>query len=208
MKYRKEKIKNMSKNTIKTIAFALFTIGTLAFASAQKIAHISLDSLIGLMPESKTAKDIADNYLNDLKKTASAMDQELQTKYADYQANEATMSDLIKKTKQDELQALNQRIQDFQQSAEQEYRKKYGELTQPIYDKAKKAIEAAAKEGGYKYVLDTSVGNVLYHEAAEDLLTAAKKKLDGMPAVTFPGAGNATKPNSTPNKGGTTPKGK
>src|ERR1043165_5351883 len=119
------------KTTIKTLALALFTIGTLTFASAQKIAHISLDSLIGLMPETKTAKDIADVYLNDLKKTAAAMDQELQTKYADYQANEATMSELIKKTKQDELQALNQRIQDFQQSAEQEYRKKYAELTQP-----------------------------------------------------------------------------
>ncbi len=197
------------KKMIKTLAFSLFTIGALTFASAQKMAHVSLDSLIGLMPETKTAKDVAEAYLNDLKKTAAAMDGELQTKYADYQTNEATMSDLIKKTKQDELQSLQQRIQDFQQQAEQEYRKKYGELTAPIYAKAKKAIEAAAKEGGYKYVLDTSVGNVLYSEPSEDILAAAKKKLDGMPLAVLPGANSAGNPKtnnttSSPNKGGTT----
>ena len=105
------------KTTVKTIALYLFTIGDLTFSNAQKIAHVSLDSLIGMMPETKTAKDMAEAYLNDLKKTATAMDMELQTKYADYQANEATMSELIKKTKQDELTSLQTRIQDFQQQA-------------------------------------------------------------------------------------------
>ncbi len=193
------------KNTIKTLAFSLFTLGALTFSSAQKMAHVSLDSLIGLMPETKTAKDVAEAYLNDLKKTAAAMDAELQTKYADFQANEATMSELIKKTKYDELTALQNRIQDFQQQAEQEYRKKYAELTAPIYNKAKKAIEAAAKEGGYKYVLDTSVGNVLYSEPADDILAAAKKKLEGMPAAVLPGANSSSTPKTnttSPNKGG------
>lgn len=192
------------KKTIKTLAFSLFTLGALTFASAQKIAHISLDSLIGLMPETKTAKDVAEAYLNDLKKTAAAMDTELQTKYTDFQANEAGMSELIKKTKYDELTSLQNRIQDFQQQAEQEYRKKYGELTAPIYNKAKKAIEAAAKEGGFKYVLDTSVGNVLYCEPADDIIVAAKKKLDGMPLAVLPGVNATETPKSnTPNKGGT-----
>ena len=193
------------KTTVKKLAFSIFTIGALTFSNAQKIAHISLDSLIGLMPETKTAKDIAEAYLNDLKKTAAAMDNELQTKYADFQANEAGMSELIKKTKYDELTALQNRIQDFQQQAEQEYRKEYSELTAPIYEKAKKAVEAAAKEGGFKYVLDTSVGNVLYSEPGDDILSAAKKKLDAMPLVTLPGGNAATpKTNTTaPNKGGT-----
>jgi len=60
-------------------------------------------------------------------------------------------------------------------------------------DKAKKGIEAVAKEGGYKYVLDTSVGSVLYFEPAEDIFNAVKKKLDSMPLANIPGAGGDVK---------------
>jgi hypothetical protein len=73
-------------------------------------------------------------------------------------------------------------------------------------EKAKKGIEAVSKEGGYKYVLDTSTGNVLYADPAEDVLMAVKKKLDAMPLATIPGAGGE-KPKTTPTeKPKTTPK--
>lgn len=179
------------KTSIKKAALTVFAAGALTFANAQKIAHIDLDSLIGLMPETKTAKDVAQNYLNDLKKIGDQMQTELQTKYNDYLANKATMSDLVLKTKEEELNNLQTRIQEFNGQAEQDYRKKYGELTAPIMDKAKKGIEAVAKESGYKYVLDTSTGNVLYSEAAEDILLPVKKKLDSMPLASIPGANGA-----------------
>lgn len=169
---------------------------------AQKIAHIALDSLIGIMPETKQAQDIAQNYLKDLEKQIASMQNEFDTKYNDYLTNEASYSDLVKKTKQEELQSLNRRIEDFRMGAQQDYQKKYTELSKPIYDKAKKAIDAVAKEGGYKYVLDTSSGIVLYSEPGDDILLAVKKKLETMPAAVLPGAGNAN-PN-TPKGGNTT----
>ncbi len=193
------------KTSIKKVAFTLFAVGTIAFANAQKIAHIDLDSLIGLMPETKTAKDVAQAYLKDLEKTMSSMENEFQTKYQDYLANEATMSDLVKKTKGEELQSLQTRIQDFKGQAQQDYQKKYGELTAPIMDKAKKGIEAVAKELGYKYALDTSSGNVLYSESSDDILVPVKKKLDTMPLAVIPGTNGAPK-NNTPKGGGTPPK--
>lgn len=187
------------KNTIKKAALTLFAVGAFTVANAQKIAHVDLDSLVSMMPETKTAKDVAQNYLKDLEKTVASMEDELQKKYNDYLATEATMSDLVKKTKQDELNSLQRRIEDFKMQAQQDYQKKYGELTSPIMEKAKKAIEAVAKESGYKYVLDTSVGNVLYSEPAEDILMPVKKKLDSMPAAVIPGANNgAEKPKSGP----------
>ena len=115
------------------------------------------------------------------------------------------MSDLVKKTKQDELNSLQSRIEDFRMQAQQDDQRKYGELTAPIMDKAKKGIEAVAKEGGYKYVLDTSVGNVLYSEPAEDILMPVKKKLDAMPLANIPGANTNTDKQKTtpaPNKTG------
>ncbi|MGZ3932092.1 MAG: OmpH family outer membrane protein [Bacteroidia bacterium] len=195
------------KKTIKNLGLALLTFGALSI-NAQKIAHVHLDSLVSLMPEMKVIKDLAQNYMKDLEKTVVSMENEFQTKYNDYLANQNGMSDLVKKTKEDELRSLQTRIEDFKQQAQQDYQKKQGELTAPVMDKAKKAIEAVAKEGGYKYVLDTSVGNVLYSEPADDILAQVKKKLDSMPAANIPGAGGSSngvakdsKP--MPNKGAT-----
>lgn len=175
----------------------IVAVGALTTANAQKVAHLHLDSLSNLMPETKVAKGVAEGYFNDLKKTAGAMEEEFQKKYNDYLQAEATMSELVKKTKQDELQSLQTRIQDFNQQAQMDYQKKSAELTAPIMEKAKKAIEAVAKENGYKYVLDTSAGNVLYSETGEDILLAVKKKLDSMPAAVIPGA-TPEKPKTNP----------
>lgn len=190
------------KNLVKSIAIVALTVGTITLAKAQKIAHISLDSLITTMAESKTAQEVAQKYLKDLENQVATMDNELQTKYADYMKNKDTYSALVASTKETELQDLNKRIEDFKASAQQDYQRKYGELSKPIYDKAKKAIDLVAKENGYKYVLDTSTGNVLYTESADDILILVKKKLDTMPAAQIPGAPGATKP--TPKPTGTT----
>lgn len=190
------------KHLVKSIAIVALTIGSVTFAQAQKIAHISLDSLITLMPESKTAQDVAQKYLKELETQVATMETELQTKYADYMKNRDSYSPIVAAAKEQELQDLNKRIEDFKAQAQQDYQRKYGELSKPIYDKAKKAIEIVAKENGYKYVLDTSTGNVLYTEAADDIIGLVKKKLDSMPAAVIPGSGTTT----TPKPGTTTPK--
>src|SRR4051812_48670618 len=160
------------KTTMKRVALVIAATGCLTIAQAQKTAHIRLDSLVGLMPETKIAKDVAQNYLKNIESELAAMQNEFESKYKDYLEKEPTMSDLLKKNKQEDLQQLQKRIEDFRAQAQQDYQKKYAELTAPIMDKAKKGIESVAKEGGYKYVLDTSIENtsVLYSEPSDDIL--------------------------------------
>ncbi|MDI1353945.1 MAG: OmpH family outer membrane protein [bacterium] len=178
----------MNINT-KKAALLIAAVTCFGFVNAQKIAHLSLDSLITLMPETKTATEAAQIYFKGLEQESIAMQTEFESKYKDYMEKEAGMSELLKKNKQEDLQQLQTRIQDFQRQAEQEYRKKQAELTAPIYQKAKKGIEAVAKEGGYKYILDTSVQStsVLYSESSDDVLLLVKKKLDAMPLAEVPG---------------------
>lgn len=176
--------------TIRKAAILLVAAASINVASAQKIAHLSLDSLVSLMPETKTATEAAQEYLKGLNEESVAMQTEFESKYKDYLEKEAGMSELLKRNKQEDLQQLQNRIQEFQRQAEQDYRKKQAELTAPILEKAKKGIEAVAKESGYKYVLDTSnqSTSVLYCESGDDILNAVKKKLDGMPLATIPGS--------------------
>ncbi|HOZ86717.1 MAG TPA: OmpH family outer membrane protein [Bacteroidia bacterium] len=185
------------KTTIKKVALIIAATGCLTFAEAQKIAHVNLDSLVSGMPETKIASDAAQTYFKGLEQESIAMQTELENKYKDYMEKEAGMSDLLKKTKNEDLQQLQRRIEDFRNQATQDYQRKTAELTAPIMDKARKAIESVAKEGGYKYVLDTSSQNptVLYSEPSDDILAAVKKKLDAMPAAVIPGV-------TPPNTGG------
>ncbi len=203
------------KTTIKKVALIVAVAGGFSFASAQKIAHVNLDSLVSGMPETKIASDAAQTYFKGLEQESIAMQTELESKYKDYLEKEAGMSDLLKKTKNEDLQQLQRRIEEFRNQATQDYQRKTAELTAPIMEKARKAIESVAKEGGYKYVLDTSSQNptVLYSEPSDDILAAVKKKLDGMPQAVIPGV---TPPNTggikAPQGGGTkqppAPKGK
>ena len=180
-------------NPVKKSIVAIAAIFCVSFSQAQKIAHLSFDSLVSMMPETKMATEAAQVYYKGLEQEVIAMQTELENKYKDYLEKEAGMSELAKRNKQEDLQQLQTRIQDFQQKAEMDVKRK--QLTAPIFEKAKKAIELVAKENSYKYVLDTSVQNttVLYSESSDDILGLVKKKLDSMPAAVVPG----TKPEGT-----------
>jgi len=177
--------------TVKSVFVALVAIMIGSAASAQKIGHLRLDSLINMMPESKDARQKGTEYYNKLEDQVKVMTGELQSKYEDYQKQAPTMSDLIKQTKEKELQDLQKRIQDFQQQAQSDLQKKNDELSKPIYEKANKAIAAVAKENGYKYILDSSLGVVLFSEPTDDVITLVMKKL-GITAGS--GAGNGGGP--------------
>jgi len=159
------------------VAGAILITASFTNAHAQKIAHINLDSLQKLMPEHKKAELDMQEYAKQLESQITAMQAELQTKYAEYQEKSKDMAEIVRASKEKELNDLNQRIQDFQQQAQLDYQKKSAELSKPLFEKAKKAIEQVAKENGYKYVLDTSSGMVLYSEPTEDIMHLVVKKL-------------------------------
>ncbi|MBI4931252.1 MAG: OmpH family outer membrane protein [Bacteroidetes bacterium] len=165
-------MKSIFKSLILT---GLITSSVASFA--QKAAFIDLDSLLSVMPEMVDAKKVSADHYKQLETTLTTMQKELNDKLADYQANEKVYTDLIKTTKQKELQDLNQRIQDFQVQAQTDFQKKNEELTKPINEKAKKAIEKVAKLKGYKVVLDSSLGVILYSEPVDDIFNAVKAEL-------------------------------
>lgn len=164
------------KSILKSLAVIGLTV--MSFSSyAQKTAFIDLDSLLSIMPEMTEAKKVSADHYKQLEATLTTMQKELNDKLAEYQANEKNYTDLIKTTKQKELQDLNQRIQDFQVQAQTDFQKKNDDLTRPINDKAKKAIEKVAKTKGYKLVIDSSVGVLLYTDPADDIFNAVKAEL-------------------------------
>ena len=177
------------KNFFKIAVVGVALVVSSFTASAQKVAHINLDSLITLMPESKVAQQAVQDYAKQLEQQIVAMQTELQTKYEAFQKDAPNMAPIVKESKEKELNDLNQRITDFQQQAQADYQRKSADLSKPVYEKAKKAIDQVAKETCYKYVLDTSTGLVLYSEPTEDIINAVMKKL----GITAPAANTPPK---------------
>jgi len=160
------------------ILIAFLCATNVLFAQGKnKFGHINSADLLKVMPGRDSVQKVIDAYLLTLQTQLKNMQTELETKYNDYLTNEKTYSDLIKQTKQKELQDLNDRIQTFQNTAQEDWQNKETELLTPIINKAKKAIEDVAKENGYTYVFDSSIGVLLYFEPSDDIMPLVKKKL-------------------------------
>ena len=163
---------------MKKITFlALLSILTLSTIAQNKFGYIDSQELLMLMPERKKAETDVQSFAKSLENQLGSMTAEYQQSVQDYQANEATYTDLIKEDKVAEITSLEQRIQAFQQNAQQSLQAKEQELLEPILAKARKAIEDVATEGNYTYIFDKSIGSILYAKDSENVINLVKKKL-------------------------------
>ena len=130
--------------------------------SQNKLGYIDSQELLLLMPERKTAEEEVQTFAKSLESQLQAMTAEYQQSVQEYQSNESTYTDLVKQDKVTEITGLEQRIQSFQQNAQQ----------------ARTAIEDVASEGNYTYIFDKSVGSILFAKESENILQLVKKKLN------------------------------
>jgi len=161
----------------KTLLLSLTFLISISSFSQNKFGYIDSQELLLLMPERKTAEEEVQTFAKSLESQLQAMTAEYQQSVQEYQANEATYTDLVKQDKVTEITGLEQRIQSFQQNAQQALQSKEQELLEPILQKARKAIEDVASEGDYTYIFDKSVGSILYVKESENILDKVKKKL-------------------------------
>ncbi len=169
------------RNLMKFIAVVLF-VGITASVNAQtpKFGHIELQALIQVMPERATAETAFNKFQGDLEEVFGELQKDVQTKMAEFQQLGDSISEIKRNAKVTEIQDMNQRIQNYQQTAQQQMQQKQADLFKPIFAKAEKAIEEVAKEKSLIYVFDVSEGgsNVLYKSNESlDLFPLVKTKL-------------------------------
>ena len=169
------------KKVTKILALVMVLFATQSFAQT-KLGHINMQELINLMPERDSAVIKLESFAKDLDETMQGMQQEFNTKYQTYQQKSATWTASILEAKTKELQEMQERLQMFQQNAQQEMGQLQQQLYAPVFEKANKAIEKIATEGDFTYIIDLAAGAVIFRGANSiDLLPLAKQEL-GIPA--------------------------
>lgn len=145
-------------------------------AAAQKFGHIDSQELLMAMPERDKAEEQLEKQAAMYQQQLQEMQQELQKKYEDYMAKTETWPEAIRKTKEKELNQLQQGLQDFSQTAQQDLAKLEEDLLTPMINRAKEAIEAVGEENGFTYIFDASTGATLFN-GGEDVTGLVKAKL-------------------------------
>lgn len=166
------------KKSLIAIMVCLLAFGVSAMAQKNaKIGHINSNDLMQIMPGRDSAQTVLQGEVAELEETLKTMQAEAEKRYNDYVANQAGWTELIRQTKQREIQDMASRIEEFQQNAQKQLQEREATLLKPIIDRAKKAIADVAKENGFTYILDAGTAAILYDEGGEDIMPLVKKKL-------------------------------
>ena len=142
-----------------------------------KLGHVDFATLYGMMPGLDSVRGEFEKYNKSIQEQFAAMQTELENKFMDYQAKTGSMSDIIRSTKEAEINDLKERMDAFEQTATEDLQNKEMELTAPIIEKAKKAVQEVAKENSYTYIFNSTEGLLLYADPADNIMDKVKAKL-------------------------------
>jgi outer membrane protein len=94
-----------------------------------------------------------------------------------YVKDNKNLTELVRATREQELADMQNRINNFQQQAQVQLQDKQAELLNPIIEKATKAINNVAKDGGYIYIYD--IRTLVYVDTVKstDIAPLVKTKL-------------------------------
>ncbi len=160
-----------------TLLAAVFTFLGLQDAVAQKVGHVNAQSIVYELPEMKQATSNLEALAGQYKKQLQSSKEKLEAKLVEatkkQERGELSPADIQRI--QGELGAEEQALFKKEQEYQKQLMQKEEELTGPLYDKIKKAINDVANANGYAYVLDATA--VLYADEANDITGKVKAKL-------------------------------
>ncbi len=159
----------------KFIVAGVLAIGFFTASAQTKIGYINTDELIGIMPEAEKADAELKEYQASLAQQGQDMMKELNDKDSLFVRDSAKLSPSMKEIKKNELISLYQRVQNWNQQAQEMYQQEAQKKITPLRTKAMEAIRAVAKESGYSYILD--INSVIVGPPGDDVLGLVKKKL-------------------------------
>lgn len=148
-------------------------------AQTLKFGHIDLQALIQVMPERATVETEFNNFQKDLEDVFMEMQENYQAKLKELEQLAKDASEIKRNAKISELQDMQVRMQNYQESGQQQVEQKYQELLKPLFDKANAAIGEVGKELELMYVFEMGSNVVLYKSNLSiDVLPLVKKKLE------------------------------
>lgn len=165
-------------NKFKFFLMAVVFVVSTGAAMGQKSGYISVDQVLGIMPDAVRIDSLMQKY------QADSINKEYvqlfeQYKYYDSlltKTDTTKMPVSLRKKYNEDRESVAYQVQNWQSIAQNAYQAKQNQLLQPVYLKVITAIQNVAKEKGYSYIYDKA--GLIVAPPGDDLLPAVAQKLN------------------------------
>ena len=160
---------------IKKLLLAIM-IALPAMGFAQKFGVINTESLIEGLPEMTEVKSQLDTSTKKYEEEFKNLQTEMEKKYGEFQKMDENTPQTIKDRRVQEIQELDQKIQQFRQTATQDLQRQQAQLMQPIQEKVMNAIKSVGTENGFTMIFPEGVPAFVSTDV-QDVTALVKAKL-------------------------------
>lgn len=160
----------------KLILAVVMGFGIFSASAQSKMGYINTEELMGSMPEAQKADSELKEYEASLVQQGEDMRKEFDDKITAFNTDSAKFTPSMKDIKRKELADLYQRLQTWNQQAQDMYQQEANKKGVPIRQKALEAIQTVAKENGYGYVFE--INSLLVYPPSDNIIGLVRKKLN------------------------------
>ena len=154
-----------------------------AAAQAQKIGYINSQQIMAQAPGTTEAQRTFEAEMTRYRTQMDSLEKVLETEQAEFQRQQATLSEAAKTERQQQLQQKFGEYQQRLQQMEQTAQRRQAELVQPIMKRISEVIEQIRTEGSYAMIFDAAAGSLITADPALDLTEQVLARLRAAPAA-------------------------
>lgn len=147
-------------------------------ALAQKFGVFDTQAVLQALPELAAAQTQISEASKKYEDEFAKLNEEMNKKVTEFQtlSQDSTTPESIKQRRMEEMQELDNKIQQFRNTAMQDLQRQQEQLMAPIQQKVLEAVKAVGQEGSYTFIFENSVP-VYFGTTVEDVTPAVKAKL-------------------------------
>lgn len=163
------------------LKYLIISTALLAFSltvhAQSKLGTVNVDAILSKLPELTQVQTDLKAYNDSLEKDLQEKVAVYKTKLDAYQKGVDTFSDVMKKTKGEELIGLENDINKFRDNGRKLIQLKKDDLLRPLYKKISDMIAVVAKEQQYTQILTVDGNEFAYTDEKLDITLTVMKKL-------------------------------
>lgn len=164
----------------KLLLVSAIVIPMMASAQTLKIGIVDTTEILMAMPDTKEAQDKVAEVSKKYEDEYAKLGDEMKRRYDELANMPEDELPAIRERKTRDFQEYQMKIQQFEQTAQEEIARFNQEQMAPVIQKLRTAIEAVGKEGSYSLIQDKNPQIVLYYDSPVVDITAEVKAKLGM----------------------------
>ena len=151
--------------------------GAVSAAEGVKLGYVDLQEVVKSSKVGKTGLAELEAFKDTRQKEISAKEKELLKAKQEFENQQFTLSDAVKKQKADEIDKTEIALKRLLEDSDRELRDRRNQLLSRMQNEILQVIKAVGKEKGFSFILDKDVG-VLYGDESLDVTKLVIERYD------------------------------